>query len=227
MRRLVNDSSMGRLAASVVLGLMFMLGSTAVIASNMGFRYHKAIFPKSFPAPKGDNWVSFPYVNFYSTAEDLCNALNLTPSTGKIVQYDGQGGAPSHNCGDLGPFTLKTGIGVLVTNPTATSGILVGSHPSVPPAFPDGFKLYPLGAGTVGLNMFLLPYNSNAVNAQDLCVQFGLPVNQSTVQRRNALTGTTSSHTCGNLGPFNLVLGEAVVIRFQGGANIIVNPPHF
>jgi hypothetical protein len=199
----------------------------------MGFKMNKVIQPTGTPAPKGENWVALPYRNPYATAQDVCAALGLSnvAPKGRVRAVDALSGAQSvHNCGDLGPFNLAkpfTNGGLVITNNTAAGGIIVGSHAGNPPA---PMTLYPTATpAPKGQNFVSVPYHTTAVNAQDLCVDLGLPAG-GRIQRRDAVTGATSIHNCGDLGPFALVLGEAALVTFPGAAPLVVaagHPAHF
>jgi hypothetical protein len=227
-------SSWSKLALALAVAGASVLVSDQAQASNMGFKMNKVIDPLGTPAPKGQNWVALPYRNPYQTAQDVCGALGLSnvAPKGVIRLINAQTGTTnSHNCGDLGPFAVPkpfTNVGLVVTNNTAAGGIIVGSHAGNPPA---PLTLHQTATPSPrGQNYFSVPYHTTAVTAEDLCVDLGLPATTGRVQRRIASTGVTQSHNCTQLGPFNLVLGEAVVITFPGAAPIVVaagHPAHF
>ena len=214
-------------AAAVVFAVFLSIGVAQ--ASNMGFKMNRVVQALGTPAPKGNNLISLPYKNPYSTASDVCTALGLSTVApkGKIVQVNAQtGGQASYNCGDLGPFTLTQRVGVIATNSTLAGGIVVGSHQGSPPG---NITLYGLGTpAPKGQNHFPVPYHTTAVNANDICLDLGVPVGGK-IQRTNAATGTVASYNCGDIGPFALTLGESLVITFTG-ATINVpagHPAHF
>jgi hypothetical protein len=205
---------------AVVLAVILSVGVAQ--ASNMGFKMNKVIQPLGSPAPKGVNQVALPYKNPYVNAQDVCNALGLSnvAPAGKVTQSDANtGGTSSHTCGNAAPFNLVQRVGVTVTNNTAAGGIIVGSHQANPPG---SITLYPLATpAPKGVNLFPVPYHTTAINAQDLCVDLGLPAGAS-IKSLDAATGGTSSHTCGNAAPFGLTLGLAVQVTFSGA---IINVP--
>lgn len=226
-------SSWSKLALALAVAGASVVVSDQAQASNMGFKMNKVIEPLATPAPKGTNWVALPYRNPYQNAQDICAALGLSgvAPKGLVRLVNAQTGATnSHNCGDLGPFAIPkpyTNVGLIITNNTAAGGILVGSHAGNPPS---GLTLYPLATpAPKGNNYFSVPYHTTAVNAQDICVDLGLPAGGK-VQRRIAATGATQSHDCGSIGAFNLVLGEATIVTFPGAAPLVVaagHPAHF
>lgn len=229
-------SSWSKLVLVLAVAGASVLVSDMAQASNMGFKLNKVISPTITPTANFENWVALPYRNPYNNAQDLCNALGLSSVApkGNIKVFDPQTGIPSsHNCGDLGAFLLSkpyTQGGFIVRNTTPAGGILVGSHAGSPPA---PLSLYPLIVPLPkGQNYMSVPYHTTSVDAQALCVDLGLPAGGK-VQRRDAATGVPGSHNCGDLGAFNLSLGEAVLITFpnSAGFNPLVvsagHPAHF
>jgi len=223
------NSSKLVVAIAVVFAVVLSIGVAQ--ASNMGFKMNRVIQPLGTPSPKGQNQVALPFKNPYSTAQDVCDALGLSnvAPKGKVSYVNASTGTTSsHNCGDAGPFALTARQGLIVNNNTAAGGIVVGSHQANPPG-----TISLIGLATPapkGQNRFPVPYHTTAVNAQDLCVDLGLPSpSNGKIQRIDASSGVTSSHNCGDAGAFNLVLGEAVIITFTG-ATINVptgHPAHF
>lgn len=210
------------LAIVAVAVLALAVGSVAQ-ASNMGFKMNRVIDALGIPAPKGQNLVALPIRNPYQNAQDVCVALNLAAGTGKVQQINAATGATlSHTCGAAGAFTLTQRVGVVVTNPVAAGGIIVGSHQ---PTATFTFNQLGLPAPK-GRNDNPVLYHTTAVNAQDLCVDYGLPAGNGKIQRINAATGATLSHTCGAAGAFALVLGEATIVTFSGAGPITTTPGH-
>lgn len=196
------------------------LAAAPALASNMGFKMNRQISALG-ANPIGQNNVALPYRGPYNNAQDICVALNLTAATGRVSQINAATGVPlNHTCGNAGAFALLPRVGMRVTNPTATNGIIVGSH--VPG---QSVSLSALGAFPRGQNSYPVVYHTTAVNAQDLCVQAGLTPASGRVSRINAATGVPQNHTCGNAGAFGLVLGEAVTITNPTAVNFV--PAHF
>lgn len=224
-------SSWSKLALVLGVAAASVLVSDQAQASNMGFKMNKIVVATGVPAPKGENWIALPYRNPYANAQDICAALGLTASTGKVkMVVAADGTQPSHNCGALGAFALPkpyTSVGLIVTNVTAAGGIIVGSHAGNPPAT---MTLSPVGTpAPKGINYFSIPYHTTAVTAQDLCVDLGLPAGGKIV-RLDATVGSQPSHNCGALGAFNLILGESVQVTFPGASPLVVaagHPAHF
>ena len=219
-----------KVAVAVALASVVLLAGDQAMASNMGFKMNKTIAATASPSPTGENRVALPYRNPYNNAQDICTALGLTATTGSVRQLDPASGVTAvHNCGAAGPFSIALRLGVIVRNPTAVSGILVGSHASNPPS---GITIRKLGSPSpIGQNDFPVPYHTTAVTAEDLCVDLGLPA-ASIVRRLDAGSGVTSVHNCGSPGPYSLVLGEAVRISMPSSVttDLVVSaghPAHF
>lgn len=222
----------GTIAAALSLALVAGLAADSAVASNMGFKNHRQIAAQgSFPT--GENLVALPFRNPYSTAEDICDALGLAPTTGEVLQIDASGGVIFSNSGcGLGDFALLDRVGVIVRNLTATSGMIVGSHQGNPPG---SITIYTQGSFPVGRNDFPVPYHTTAVDSEDVCADLGIPLDLSSgeIQRIDAAAGVIETHTCGggNLpNGFALRLGESVRATQTTGAPINVppgRPAHF
>lgn len=211
--------------AVALLGSGALLSSSVALASNMGFKMNRVVNPIALPAPKGQNLVALPFRNPYQNAQDICVALGLTNTTGKVIQINAATGATlSHTCGNAGPYSLANFVGVRADNPSSTGGILVGSHQSN-----VAITLQPIALpAPKGDNYFPVPYHTTNVTAQDLCLDLTLPAGGKVI-RIDSLTGATLSHTCGNAGPYALILGESVLVQFSGPAISIPagHPAHF
>jgi len=71
----------------------------------------------------------------------------------------------------------------------------------------------PLGVPfPVGQNWVALPFTNIYATAQDVCAALGLTPGIGVVRQVDPGTGVTTSHTCGNAGPFNLVPARCVLI---------------
>lgn len=214
------------------LGLVGLLAAAAALlvlwpaeveaGTNMAFRHHKAIHPLGLGA-KGRNYVSIPDRSPYHGNDGLnrlCDHLNLA-SNGQIIQINAQTGTVNtFVCGQLQTNDLLPGVGVIVLNPTATSGMIVGSDEEEVP-----YTFFDLGSSPRGRNVFPVEYHGTAVTPEDLCVQCGLS-SSATVTRFDALNGTVNTHLCGGLPLYNLVQGEAVLILEANGPKTCT-PGHF
>jgi hypothetical protein len=138
--------------------------------------------------------------------------------------------------GAAGP-AAASGAGYLVrgtaASPVTVSGILVGSSNETQalPTMYGSFK----AAGAPKLEGWIsVPYHTTWVRSSDVCVSLGLTAALSgSVTRINAdplVSPNTISHNCPSIGTneFNLVIGEALLIRKNTAGNIVGSlPPHF
>jgi hypothetical protein len=224
-----SNSSKLVVGLAVLFAVVLSMGVTE--ASNMGFKMNKVIFPAA-GAGKGQNWVALPYKNPYVNALDLCTALGLTAGNAntKVLQVNpATGASSSSNCNVGTGFVLLPRVGVIVTNPTAAGGILVGSHQSNPPG---SISLSPnVFPPPKGDNFFPVPYHTTAGFLFDLCSDLGLPTT-AVVYSSDANAGTIASVGCNNNVPSALRLGEAVRIRLFQAVPSTLNvapghPAHF
>jgi hypothetical protein len=126
--------------------VLIVLAGSGAIASNMGFKLNKPLYPG--PAPAGQNWVSLPFTKPYITYADLCAQLGLPNLTTTVLQRIPEtGAAQSCLCGtaactplkldlsNLPAASLVSGVpapylAVRITGNglVATGNIIVGSH---------------------------------------------------------------------------------------------------
>lgn len=238
---MLNKKSHFGLAVVLVAAVMIVAGGV-VTASNTGFKLNKPLEPVGaggLPAGKGNNWVSIPYFNPYSSWRQFCIQTGLISSGAAPAQdllletNPATGGNVQATCGAPAALTnvLTPGRGIRVRRPgsitTQTSIIIVGSHnPSLTVSAPAGVV-----SSHIGDFWFAVPYHTTAVTAADLCAQAGLwgaSVPRATVTRVNAVTGANSLVQCGTAtaSTLNLVLGEAVMLRDPHGPVSFV-PAHF
>jgi len=203
-----------------VLLAVFAVVSTAE-ASNMGFKLNKQVWSQG-AGSKGRNLLSLPDNSPYKGAgglTTLCTALGLG-TTGQIVQWNGLGGIFTFTCGQVQTFNLLDGKGLMITNPTDQTGILVGSdNPSAIYTIED------LGASPVGTNIFNVKWHTICTDPQCLCTDCALSAT-ATVTRFDAQNGTVLTHTCGQVALWQLQLGEAVLILEDNGPKTC-RPSHF
>jgi len=212
----------GRLAATAAF-LALCLGSVdAMAGTNMAFRHRKAIHALGSGA-KGRNYTSLPDRSPYLGADGLnrlCSHLNLS-ATAAILQIDAEVGlVNTFVCGQLQTFNLQEKVGVIILDPVATSGMIVGSDDEG-----ESFTFHDLGSPPVGQNVFPVEYHGTAVTPEDLCIQCGLSSTASVI-RFDALAGNVQTHVCGSLALINLVQGEAVLILEPNGPKVCT-PGHY
>ena len=223
-RRRLNRNVVRTLLVLAVAASVAMLGTSHdAVASNMAFKLNKQIYALD-AGGKGRNFVAFPDRGPHSGPggfTNICNELNLSVN-GTITQFNAQvGTVNTYQCGQLETFTFMDGVGALVQDTTATSGIIVGSD--IPG---NSFTFYDHGTPPLGYNYFPVEYHTTAVTPEDICTQCGLTSGASTVTRFDAQQGLVLTHQCGQLPLWNLVLGEAVLILEENGPKTCV-PPHF
>ncbi len=219
--------------AAVVAVVLILAAGGAAVASNMGFKMNKGLFPPNAAKPaSGDNWASLPYNRPYNTYQDLCTQLALPAGT-QLTQVNPETGTAQGPCtcgtgcatvdkldlSNLPLASLPGGVpapylGVKIRSTAfvsgTSSGIIVGSHnPSL--------QARPTGAG-VGQTWLSIPFHTTAVTANDLCVQLGLSAGGAVVTRVDPINGNQPPVTCGTPagGLLNLVLGEAIKVRRTG-----------
>jgi hypothetical protein len=213
----------GLFAFGLAIGLIVAGGWKTAEASNMAFKLNKQIFELA-TGGKGKNYIAFPDRGPHQGSgglTNICTALNLGAGTGEIKQFDAAvGTVNSFLCGQLETWTFQDGVGVIVTSPTATSGIIVGADTPG-----NSFQFEDLGSPPIGYNLFPVEYHTTAVTPEDLCNQCGLSTTAQLL-RFDAQNGTILTHQCTQLPLWNLVLGEAVLILEDNGPKNCT-PPHF
>jgi len=207
------------ITAGVLLVAFTVVGTAS--ASNMGFKLNKPLSAQG-SGSKGRNLVSLPSNNPYKGVgglQNLCNACGLG-SSGQLVQFNGLGQVVSFVCSQVQTFNLLPDKGVMVTNPTDSSCILVGSDdPQSTDVIED------LGSSPVGTNLFNVKWHHICTDPQCLCLDSNLS-NTATITRFDAANGQVFAHQCGQVALWQLVLGEAVLILEDNGPKT-VHQSHF
>src|SRR2546422_6832073 len=76
-------------AGVLTSAILIVAAGGGVVASNMGFKINKVLYPISqLPAAAdahGDNWVALPYRNPYPNASDLCSQAGLPNTVGSAA----------------------------------------------------------------------------------------------------------------------------------------------
>jgi hypothetical protein len=218
------------LAALVVAVVMLVAGGPAV-ASNTGFKLNKLLDSTGAAAQQGNNWVSIPYFNPYTSVGDLCTQTGLEPLVVTVTDLDPVSGAFEQvTCGTATANTkqIVPGRALRIRVPrdgagdTPASIIIVGSHnPS------QNITVPAAGSGQIGNLWFSVPYHTTAVTADDLCSSSGLTPLSASLTFLNSATGGFNQVTCGTAtaATVTLNLGQAVRVREPAGASFI--PAHF
>jgi len=225
----------------VILGLavaVLATSGTLVMASNMGFKINKQIYNGyvSAQAPKRVNWISVPYSSPYANMKSLCQAMGTTSASVLVYQLNPVTGVGAQMyCNSLLAPALDATKGVRVTSTLTgttppTNVVLVGASDETKPlpTILGGFSL----AGTPKKeNWISVPYHTTWLNSGDVCTSLGLLSGQGSIIRINGdptAASNTISYTCGGLVKFNLVMGEALLVRKNTAGDITGKlPPHF
>lgn len=194
------------------------------IGSNMGFKYN-AVITGAAPAPKGDNWFSFPDNNPYPKASNICTSLGLTTTglnTGRAIvsrMITSSGTLQSYTCGTATATAFNTIKGeafrIRQPNTPSLNAIIVGSDDPVNTVAIETGSPAPKGD-----NWRSVPYHTTAVKASDLCIDMGLITTglnsgRGTLSRLVTSTGSLNTYTCGTTTAtaFPITVGEGVRIR--------------
>ena len=223
--------SMRPTVAVLLAAVLIVAAGGAAVASNMGFKFNKALVLGPEAGFVGHNYTAFPYHNPYGTWGGMCTQTGLL-STGltrtrlRAFNYNIEDDTfTTANCGtaQAAAQTLVKGKGIEIMGlgATPTSIIIVGSHDPGHPVTLNKFKNF----------WFSVPYHTTAVTSNDLCTQAGMTstgLTRATIARLNATAGTFQTAACGSTtGAFNLVLGESVVLRETVKTSTMFVPSHY
>jgi hypothetical protein len=192
------------------LALVLVVGGL-VVASNMGFKY-----VPNFAVPSADYWLSVPYNNNYTVADDVCNDLGAATL---VSRFDTPTGIRQDWTCPFGTnFTVTSGEGLFVRVGSASTPVIVGSHdPTL--AIPAG------GFTVVNTDWFLsIPYHTTAAVADDICLEVG--PNATLISRFDTGTGIRQDWTCPFGTNFTVNIGEALAVRV-GAATSAFTPSHY
>jgi hypothetical protein len=236
---MLNRKSPHLTLAVLVTAAVIVMAGGAAIASNAGFKINMSIHP--FPAGPtttvGDNWISLPNFNPYTTVAGLCSQTGLASGIVKATITTinpANGNATSVQCGTAAANTtnLIAGRGYRVRQPASVtpppfSVIIVGSHnPALQIHLEDL-----VGNGPTGSNWIAIPYHTTAVSFQDFCNSSALTQTQfvkATLTHIDPVTGTPTSVQCGTPAATTttLVLGRSIRIHEPNGPKDFI-PAHY
>lgn len=235
MKSEVRDFVFGSVLLAVVLMTVW---SGSILASNMAFKLKKSLATGflAAQAPRGDNWISLPYISPWPKAKDLCSARFANSFTVSISKLDPvSGSSTSFNCGMAASspanfllMDVPRGIRIRITSSTPNEISLVGSHDGAQP-LPTIYGGFLAAEAPKRDNWISVPYHSTWATAEDVCASLGLTTFQASISRLDAVSGSSQTHPCGNttVNNFALVLGEAIRIRKTSQGDIVgVIPPH-
>jgi hypothetical protein len=202
-------SRMTMLTLGLALALMV---AGLVVASNMGFR-HVA----DFSVTSRDYWVSVPYKNHYSVAQDVCE--DLGPSAILVSRFDTPAKIRQDwTCPFGSNFPVTPGERLFIRVSAPTTPVISGSH--------DPELAIPIGGFTVAnKDHFLsIPYHAVAALADDLCNEIGPTA--TVVSRFDTQFGLRQDWVCPLGNNFSIRTGEAVAVRVSAPTSAFV-PDHY
>ena len=117
------------------LALVLVVGGL-VVASNMGFK-----FVPNFAVANTDYWVSVPYNNNYTVAQDVCDDVGVSATL--VSRFDTPTSLRQDwTCPFGNNFTVNSGEGLFVRVGAPTTPTIVGSHdPNLSIPAPSGFTV--------------------------------------------------------------------------------------
>jgi hypothetical protein len=199
-----------RTLLTMTLGLVLLAGGL-VLGSNMAFRY-KA----SFQVPDRDYWLSLPYHNEYTEAQDICRTIG--PGASLVSRFDTQKQVRQDwTCPWGRNFDLTPGEGLFVRVSDPASPIFTGHHD-------PNLRIPVSGFVHPGRDYYLsLPYSTRAEVANDLCQEVPYAV---LVTRFDSQSGIAHSWTCPWGNNFSIETGEAFRIRVNKPSGGFI-PAHY
>jgi hypothetical protein len=200
----------------------------------MGFKLNYALLTNT--AGNNINWVSLPYFDNYTAAEDICTDINTVDCTanqaGLIGYFDTvNNSAQSHTCGSAkNNFNLVTGRGYSISAAAGTTCVykLVGSHDDAYDTT-SGVSFLINGAGN-NINWLSIPYHATAATAENLCTQINAGCSNivGLVGYFDTVLNAASTHTCGSAkNNFNLVPGRAYSASVSAAGSSCWHPAHY
>jgi hypothetical protein len=193
------------------LALVLVVGGL-VVASNMGFK-----FVPNLSVAGADFWVSVPYNNNYTVADDVCT--DIGPNATLVSRFDTSSGLRQDwTCPFGNNFSITSGEGLFIRVSGPTTPTVVGSH--------DPTLAIPQGGFTVsGRDWFLaIPYHTTAAVADDICGEVG--PNATLVSRFDTGSGLRQDWTCPFGNNFTINIGEALAVRVGASTPAFV-PAHY
>lgn len=193
------------------LALVLVVGGL-VVASNMGFKY----VPNLNTAGK-DFWLSVPYNNNYTVADDVCS--DLGPNATIVSRFDTATSIRQDwTCPFGNNFAVTSGEGLFVRVSGPATPTVVGSH--------DPSLTIPQGGFTVaGSDWYLsIPYHTTAAVADDICTEVGPTA--TIVSRFDTATGIRQDWTCPFGNNFSINIGEALAVRVSS-PTAAFQPAHY
>ena len=212
---------------------LFMGGAVVVLAglamaSNMGFKLNYTL--QTNAAGNNLNWVSLPYFNNYTVAEDVVTDVDGDCGAGtvsNVKKFDPYNNSyTTHFPGSSkNNFTIDTGISYGVKVSASCTWIIVGSHDdNYDPGGSSSVNLILSGGGISTDNWVSVPYHTTLSNAEDLCGEIGSTA--SSVRMFDTPNNSYTTHICGSTkNKFSLTPGLGVAVRVS--SNTSWHPSHY
>jgi len=202
------------------------------IASNMGFKLNYNLVTNT--AGNNVNWVSLPYFDNYSVAEDICtdiNTVDCAAGTATSVKYfDTANNADvTHSCGSTkNNFNINAGISYGVFVSTSCTYKLVGSHDD---SYDStlGVSFLTNAAGN-NINRISVPYHTQAAAAENLCTEINSACSNivSSIKYFDTANNTDITHSCGSTkNNFSITPGTGYAAIVTAAGSSCWHPSHY
>jgi len=220
------------MSTKVKLILIFCSVFVAAIAigSNMGFKLNYSLATNA--AGNNINWVSLPYFDNYSVAEDICTDVNgdCPSAATQVAYFDTANNADSiHTCGSAkNNFAINAGIGYAVSVASACTWKIVGSHDDSYDST-NGVSFATNAAGN-NINWRSIPYHTQAAAAENLCTEINTACSNivSQIAYFDTANNADSIHTCGSAkNNFTIAPGKGISISVTAAGTSCWHPTHY
>jgi len=218
--------------AKLFLVICSVFATAVAVGSNMAFKLNYTLLTNT--DSNNINWVSIPYFNYYTVAEDVCmdiNTVDCTPVATNIGYFFTEINAHiSHACGTpKGNFNIFAGRGyaVSVMSDTCTWKI-VGSHNDAYDTT-SGVSFATNIDGN-NINWIAVPYHSTAAKAEGLCTQINANYANiaTSVAYFDTATNSATTHACGSpKSNFNIIPGRALALSVTAAGSSCWHPAHY
>ena len=207
--------------------------AAVAIASNMGFKLNYNLVTNS--AGNNINWVSIPYFDNYTAAEDVCTDINTVDcaagTASSILYFDTANNSfVGHTCGSSkNNFNIVAGSAYQIFVTTSCTFKLVGSHDDSYDST-NGVSFYSNATGN-NINWISVPYHTQSALAEALCTEINTNCANivSSITYFDTANNSFVGHTCGSSkNNFNIVPGsgyQAFVTSASAGA--CWHPSHY
>jgi len=202
------------------------------IASNMGFKLNYNLVTNT--AGNNVNWVSIPYFDNYSAAEDICtdiNTVDCAAGTANSVRYfdTANNTDVTHSCGSTkNNFNIVAGQAYAVFVTTSCTYKLVGSHDD---SYDStlGISFSTNSAGN-NVNWIAVPYHTQASLAENLCTEINTACSNivSSIRYFDVANNTDVTHSCGSTkNNFSITPGTGYAAFVTAAGSNCWHPSHY